>query len=182
MLQQGNRLLNQTGYSIDMTVDVTPKSGPPGTPITISVKGIGWRSLYNSWDLIYDNVSPAGCRRSRHMARRNSSFRTSGTPGDHVLEIVHGALVFPYLNPEQNPAPGRPRFSTTFRVTPGHRGSPAAPQQQAQKTDPCTAATGRACSQRRISRRSANRSRSAVRASSRANSTSSTGRMSPAAA
>src|SRR5438105_1872696 len=40
VLQQGNRLLNQSGYSVDMSVDVTPKSAPVGTPITITVKGI----------------------------------------------------------------------------------------------------------------------------------------------
>ena len=55
LLQQGTRLMNQVGYSIDMTVDISPKSGPVGTPITVTVKGIGWRSLYNSWDLLYDN-------------------------------------------------------------------------------------------------------------------------------
>ena len=38
-----------------MTVKITPKSGPVGTPITVNVKGIGWRSLFNSWDLLYDN-------------------------------------------------------------------------------------------------------------------------------
>jgi hypothetical protein len=38
-----------------MTVDYAPKSGPVGTPITFTVKGIGWRSLYNSWELLYDN-------------------------------------------------------------------------------------------------------------------------------
>ncbi len=134
VLQQGNRLLNQTGYSIDMTVDVTPKSGPPGTPITISVKGIGWRSLYNSWDLIYDNSFTGWLSAVTTHGSAKFVIPATGTPGDHVLEIVHGALVFPYLNPEQNPAPGRPRFSTIFRVMPGAATLPAAAQQQAQKT------------------------------------------------
>ena len=55
VLQQGDRLFTQTGFSIDMTVEISPKSGPVGTPITVEVKGIGWRSLFNSWDLLYDN-------------------------------------------------------------------------------------------------------------------------------
>ena len=55
VLQQGGRLFTQTGFSIDMTVEISPKSGPVGTPITVEVKGIGWRSLVNSWDLLYDN-------------------------------------------------------------------------------------------------------------------------------
>src|SRR5690349_666595 len=92
VLQQGTRLLNQTGYSIDMSVDVTPKSGPPGTPITISVKGIGWRSLYNSWDLIYDNAFTGWMSAVTTHGSAKFVIPATGTPGDHVLEIVHGAL------------------------------------------------------------------------------------------
>src|SRR6266481_5483001 len=35
VLQQGGRLLTQTGFSIDMTVEISPQSGPVGTPITV---------------------------------------------------------------------------------------------------------------------------------------------------
>src|SRR5262245_49196636 len=31
VLQQGQRLLNQTGFNLDMTVKLSPESGPPGT-------------------------------------------------------------------------------------------------------------------------------------------------------
>ena len=37
VLQQGDRLMTQVNYSVDMTVDISPKSGPIGTPITGSV-------------------------------------------------------------------------------------------------------------------------------------------------
>jgi hypothetical protein len=133
VLQQGNRLVNQAGYSIDMTVDVTPKAGPAGTPIHVTVKGIGWRSLYNSWDLIYDNNFTGWLSAVTTHGTAEFTIPATGGAGDHVLEIVHGALVFPYRNPEQNPAPGRPRFSTMFHVTPGPAVLPAAPQQQAQR-------------------------------------------------
>src|SRR5258708_79132 len=55
VLQQPDRMFTQAGFSIDMTVKIAPESGPVGTPITVEVKGIGWRSLFNSWDLLYDN-------------------------------------------------------------------------------------------------------------------------------
>ena len=35
VLQQGDRLLTQAGFNLDMTVEISPKSGPPGTPITV---------------------------------------------------------------------------------------------------------------------------------------------------
>jgi hypothetical protein len=41
-------------------------------------------------------------------------------------------LTFPYQNPEQNPAQGRPRFSLSFKVTPGAAVLPPPPEQQLQ--------------------------------------------------
>ena len=46
---------------------------------------------------------------------------------------MHGELTFPYRNPEQNPAPGRPRFELGFTVTDGAPVMPAPPAAQAQK-------------------------------------------------
>src|SRR6267378_2577778 len=57
----------------------------------------------------------------------------TGGPGVHVIEIMHGELTFPYRNPEQNPAPGRPRFAFQFTVTDGAPVMPAPPGEQAQK-------------------------------------------------
>jgi hypothetical protein len=55
VLQQGERLLIQAGFAVDMTIMLSPPSGPVGTPITVEVKGIGWRPLESSWMLLYDN-------------------------------------------------------------------------------------------------------------------------------
>src|SRR6202035_1740582 len=35
VLQQPDRMFTQAGFSIDMTVKITPESGPVGTPITV---------------------------------------------------------------------------------------------------------------------------------------------------
>src|SRR5580704_9461897 len=55
VLQQRDRLLTQAAFSLDMTVEISPESGPPGTLITVEVQGIGWRPLFNSRHLLYDN-------------------------------------------------------------------------------------------------------------------------------
>src|SRR6267154_2683725 len=69
------------------------------------------------------------------VAQQGASFTipATGNVGDHILQVTHGALTFPYQNPEQNPAQGRPRFSFMFKVTPGTAVLPAAPELQAQK-------------------------------------------------
>jgi len=117
--QHGERLLTQTGFSLDMSLRISPESGPPGTPIAIDVAGIGWRELENSWMLVYDNgftgwVSAVATRGAAHF-----TIPATGGPGTHVLQLIHGEFTFPYLNPQQNPVPDRPRFRATFRVTPG---------------------------------------------------------------
>ena len=58
----------------------------------------------------------------------------TGGPGVHIIEVLHGELTVPYRNPEQNPAPGRPRFELAFTVTDGAPVLPQPPEQQAQKT------------------------------------------------
>jgi hypothetical protein len=133
VLQQGGRLFTQVAFNLDMSVDISPTSGPPGTPITVDVKGIGFRSLYNSWDVIYDNnftgwISSVTTRGSAHF-----TIPATGGPGLHVIEVMHGELTFPYRNPEQNPAPGRPRFELGFTVTDGAPVMPAPPAAQAQQ-------------------------------------------------
>jgi hypothetical protein len=133
VLQQGDRLLTQVAYQVDMTIDVSPKSGPVGTPITFTVKGIGWRSLYNSWELLYDNTFTGWMSAVSTHGEASFTIPATGNVGDHVLQVTHGALTFPYQNPEQNPAQGRPRFSFLFKVTPGAPVLPPAPEQQAQK-------------------------------------------------
>ncbi|HXJ01503.1 MAG TPA: hypothetical protein VNH44_09775 [Micropepsaceae bacterium] len=134
MLQQGDRLMTQTSYSVDMTVDISPKSGPVGTPITVTVKGMGSRSLYNSWDLLYDNHFTGWISAVSTRGAATFTIPATGNVGDHVLQIMHGALTFPYQNPEQNPAPGRPRWDILFKVTPGAPVLPIAPEQQTQRT------------------------------------------------
>ncbi|HEX4589953.1 MAG TPA: hypothetical protein VH120_08500 [Gemmataceae bacterium] len=134
VLQQGDRLFTQVAYSLDMTVEISPKSGPVGTPIHVEVKGIGFRSLYNSWDLLYDNNFTGWMSSITTHGSASFTIPATGAPGVHILEVVHGELTFPYRNPEQNPAQGRPRFDMAFTITDGPPVLPGPLEQQAQTT------------------------------------------------
>jgi hypothetical protein len=133
VLQQPDRMFTQAGFSIDMTVKITPESGPVGTPITVDVKGIGWRSLFNSWDLLYDNHFTGWMSAVTTGGSATFTIPATGRPGLHVLEVLHGELTFPYRNMQQNPEPDRPRWAIPFRVTAGAPVLPPPPEQQAQK-------------------------------------------------
>jgi hypothetical protein len=132
VLQRGDRLFTQTSFSLDMTVSVSPDSGPAGTPITIDIKGIGWRQLQNSWLLLYDNNFTGWISSVSTGGSASFTIPATGRPGLHVLEVLHGDFTFPYRNMQQSPEPDRPRFSLPFTLTSGDPILPPAPEQQAQ--------------------------------------------------
>ena len=132
VLQQGERLFTQVGYSIDMSVEMSPQSGPVGTPIHFEVKGIGYRDLERSWNVLYDNNFTGWASSVTTHGSASFTIPATGQVGDHLIEVLHGQFGAPYRNQEQSPSPDRPRFSMTFTVTPGDPVLPPAPEAQAQ--------------------------------------------------
>ncbi len=130
--QQGTRLLTQAAFSIDMQVKVTPESGPIGTPIAIEIHGVGWRELESSWDLRYDNNFTGWISTITQHGVAKFTIPATGAIGLHVMDLTHGEFTFPYLNPQQNPVPDRPRFNMQFRITAGDAVLPPAPETQLQ--------------------------------------------------
>ena len=109
----------QNGIDVTQTFELTPRSGPVGTPIELKVKGLGWRTMESTWAVNWDNsemgwVSAAGTRGSA-VAR----FRAAGPTGDHVVKIYTGWQGQSYLNYEQSPVARLPRPQFTFHTTPG---------------------------------------------------------------
>jgi len=139
VLQQGGRLFTQTGFSIDMMVEISPKSGPVGTPITVEAKGIGWRPLVNSWDLLYDNNFTGWISSVTTHGSARFTIPATGGPGVHILEVLHGELTFPYRNMQQSPEPDRPRWAIPFTVTADAPVLPPPPEQQARQNSPVQA-------------------------------------------
>ena len=132
VLQQGDRLFTQVGYSIDMSVDISPQSGPVGTPINFEVKGIGYRDLERSWNVLYDNKFTGWASSVTTQGSATFTIPATGNFGNHVVEVLHGQFGAPYRNQEQSPSPDRPRFSNTFTVTPGKAVLPPPVNAQAQ--------------------------------------------------
>ncbi|HZM36413.1 MAG TPA: hypothetical protein VFC18_18255 [Burkholderiales bacterium] len=132
-LRQGDRVFTRAGFSVDMTMTISPASGPAGTPITVEVKGIGWRHLQNSWLLLYDNATTGWVSAVTTRGSTRFTIPAAGKPGVHVLELLHGDFTFPYRNMQQSPEPDRPRFVKHFSVTPGAPVLPPPASAQAQR-------------------------------------------------
>ena len=124
VLQQAERLFIQAGFSVDMSVTLSPPSGPVGTPITVEVKGIGWRPLESSWMLLYDNHLTGWISAVTTAGSATFTIPAAGGPGLHVLEVLHGEFTFPYRNMQQSPEGDRPHFVQHFTIT---RGAPVLP-------------------------------------------------------
>ena len=96
------RTVAQNGIEVTQSFELTPTSGPVGTPIELTVKGLGWRTMESTWAVNWDNnaigwVSAAGTHGSA-VAR----FRAAGPPGDHAIKVYTGYQGQPYLNYEQS--------------------------------------------------------------------------------
>jgi hypothetical protein len=109
----------QNGIDVTQAFELTPTSGPVGTPIEMRVKGLGWRTMESTWAVNWDNselgwVSAAGTHGSA-VAR----FRAAGPAGDHAIKIYTGWQGQSYLNYEQSPVARLPRPQFTFHTTPG---------------------------------------------------------------
>ena len=133
VVQQGNRLLTQTAFNLDMTARIVgASSGPIGTPIEVEVQGIGWRELEGSWVLLYDNKYTGFMSAVTTSGTARFNVPATGHIGLHILEILHTDFGSPYRNTQQSPVPDRPQFKLEFTVTPGAPVLPPPPVAQAQ--------------------------------------------------
>src|SRR5215468_5681151 len=115
----------QNGIEVTQSFQMSPASGPIGTPIELKVTGLGWRTMESTWVVNWDNqeigwVSATGTRGSA-VAR----FRATGAVGDHAINVLTGWMGQGYLNHEQAPNAYLPRPAFSFRVTPGRAATPA---------------------------------------------------------
>ena len=104
------------GFITLRTVTVTPRSGPVGTPITITYSGLG-DSLYTGGaSLLWDNhyVGELMANWTRGVAR--VTIRAAGPVGEHTIQIGN-AISYLYLNVPQSPIPYTNGATVGFTVT-----------------------------------------------------------------
>ena len=108
--------VGHAGFTILRTMTVTPKSGPIGTPITITYTGLG-ASLYpGGAALLWDNHNTG--EMMGHWTRGTSSvtIRAAGPVGNHVITVAD-AIGVQYLNIMQSPLPFADGFTAIFHTT-----------------------------------------------------------------
>jgi hypothetical protein len=106
------------GFQMTRTVSISPKSGPIGTPVTITYTGMG-ASLYTAGAAVHWDNGYAG--EMQALWTRGTAkvvVRASGEIGDHFV-VVKDAITFQYLNILQSPVPFANGGVAKFTITKG---------------------------------------------------------------
>jgi len=133
LLQDGVAIAHG-GYQITRTLSISPKSGPIGTPITITYTGLG-ASLYTAGAAVHWDNSYAG--EMQALWTRGTGkvvIRAAGPVGTHYVE-VKDAITFAYLNILQSPVPYANGGIAPFKVT-KDAGAPAPSMTWPAKVEP----------------------------------------------
>jgi hypothetical protein len=134
-IRSGDTTLATTYFVIETSVvNMTPASGPAGTPVTIHLKGVGWTEYDNIYVATYDNAYMGYACGFNTGGDVVIHFTAAGAPGVHLIDLYPGIYQGPeggqqlYRLPQLTYADDHPgnhipalRFSfdvTPSRVTP----------------------------------------------------------------
>jgi hypothetical protein len=130
-VSHAGKTLSDAEFKVSMTASISPKKGPVGTPIHITLTGVGYTQYYEDWQLLYDNHQTGWISAVTTEGTANFTIPATGIVGVHELAIYE-ATREPYLNEQQSPPSYQtPIFHLSFTVT---KGSPVLPSSAAVQT------------------------------------------------
>ncbi len=116
--------IGRSGFRIIREVTFSPTSGPVGTPITITVTGLGVVSFDSTMAALYDHHYLGMVTAVKTKGSATFQIRAAGPVGPHIVELIGAATAVPYLNNWQSPTKDIPwEFRINFMVT-EDRGAP----------------------------------------------------------
>lgn len=125
--------LTRGGFIVVPHLEITPTSGPVGTPITVRMTGIGYRFWEIAWHLLYDGAHAGMLTAITTRGTAVATIPATGAIGLHTLQLLSGTHPVPYLNQQQSPnyKPDVPTVvAATFEVTEGEPVLPPPPEAQ----------------------------------------------------
>jgi hypothetical protein len=132
-LRRGREIVARVHFVIETSlVDVSPRSGPAGSPVTIHLKGVGWTEYDNIYVATYDNGYMGYACGFNSRGDVVINFTATGEPGPHVIDLYPGIYQGPASEPQQlyrlpqltyaddHPGNKIPAIRVTFEVTKRH--------------------------------------------------------------
>jgi len=105
------------GYLLSKTVKISPTKGPIGTPITVTVSGLGSPTYERSGAVLYDNHFAGTFAGNWTRGVSRFVIRAAGPVGKHTISVMPSSHTVSYLNIEQSPVPWQVYSNQTFTVT-----------------------------------------------------------------
>jgi hypothetical protein len=127
------------GFLVERTVTISPKRGPVGTPITVTVVGMGSPTYESVGAVLYDNHYAGAVSANTTRGVTSFKIRASGKVGPHWIDYQGSSHTVPYLNMEQSPVPWTDGHRRMFTVT-KDAGAPATYLEQAASVRPTISA------------------------------------------
>ena len=101
-VHQGNDLVARVHFVVETSiVDISPQSGPAGTPVTIHLKGVGWTEYDNIYVATYDNAYMGYACGFNSQGDVVINFTATGEPGAHLIDLYPGIYQGPPTEPQQ---------------------------------------------------------------------------------
>jgi hypothetical protein len=133
---RGDDLVARTHFVVETSiVEMSPQSGPAGTPVTIHLKGVGWTEYDNIYVATYDNAYMGyACGFNSH-GDVVINFTATGEPGAHLIDLYPGIYQGPATEPQQlyrlpqltyaedHPGNKIPALRFAFEITPSSKRS-----------------------------------------------------------
>ncbi|MBI2867284.1 MAG: hypothetical protein HYX97_02980, partial [Chloroflexi bacterium] len=118
--------VGKAGFRIIRNATITPTSGPVGTPITVTVKGIASGPYVNTMAVMYDNTYTGFVSAVTTRGSATFQIRASGPVGQHLIKLMPASPGVPFLNVQQSGTKSVPNLvmKFTFNVV---EGSPIPP-------------------------------------------------------
>jgi hypothetical protein len=134
-LRSGDDTVAKAYFVIETSVvEMSPASGPAGTPVTIHLKGVGWTEYDNIYVATYDNAYMGYVCGFNSQGDVVINFTATGEPGPHLIDFYPGIYQGPPTEPQQlyrlpqltyaddHPGNKIPALRFTFAVTPAPTG------------------------------------------------------------
>jgi hypothetical protein len=131
-LRSGGTVLAHQGFTVIPKLTISPHAGPLGTPISVTLTGVGYRFYEAVWHLMYDGAQTGWLSAVTTHGTARATIPATGAIGMHTLQAIEGAAA-PYLNQQQSPN-YQPLIPTVvaqrFRIVPGAPHLPTSPAAQ----------------------------------------------------
>jgi hypothetical protein len=108
--------LAKGGFLVSRTLKISPTSGPVGTPVTISVGGLGSTLYGGAAGIFYDGHYTGVATGKWTRGEATVTIRAAGPVGQHTI-VVGTGMQFNYLNIKQSPIPWATGGMASFTVT-----------------------------------------------------------------